>query len=131
MINNDDPKNKKIVDHINHCRFDYHVDNLRWVTSSDNNKNASIKKGVKQEYIAVNDAPDGLINVTKYNNHTFNDLYYHLDDNNNLTFYVLDSLGHQYRKLNVNNKNNTVRARNTNNKQVDISLNQFRKRYIH
>ena len=129
-INNDDPEHKTIVDHFNHCRFDYHVDNLRWVTVSDNNKNASIKKGVKQEYIAVNDAPAGLIKVNDYNDHTFNNLYYHRDDNSSLTFYVLDSLGHQYRKLIVNSKG-VVRAKDTKDKQVDISFNVFRKRYIH
>ena len=38
FIPNDDPEHKTEVDHINHNRTDYHIDNLRWVTKSDNQK---------------------------------------------------------------------------------------------
>ena len=38
FIINDDPVNKQIADHINHNRLDYRVENLRWITYSENNK---------------------------------------------------------------------------------------------
>ena len=39
FIPNIDPDNKKYVDHINRDRMDYSINNLRWVTSEENNKN--------------------------------------------------------------------------------------------
>jgi hypothetical protein len=44
FINNDDPNNKKIVDHINRNRLDNDYINLRWVTRSENAHNANLSK---------------------------------------------------------------------------------------
>ena len=41
-IENDDPVNKMFVDHINRNRADYRIENLRWVTISENNYNRGI-----------------------------------------------------------------------------------------
>ena len=38
FIINDDPVNKQIADHKNRNRLDYRVENLRWITYSENNK---------------------------------------------------------------------------------------------
>jgi len=38
------PENKPEVDHINRIRHDYRIENLRWVTSSENNLNTGIQK---------------------------------------------------------------------------------------
>jgi len=43
---------KKFVDHINRLRHDNRVENLRWVTSSENNKNREFRK--LNEVINVN-----------------------------------------------------------------------------
>lgn len=37
------PENKEFIDHINHQKDDNRIENLRWSTSSENNKNASLK----------------------------------------------------------------------------------------
>jgi hypothetical protein len=48
------PNNKPYVDHIDNNRSNNRIDNLRWVTTSENNYNMSIKKtnksGVKGVY---------------------------------------------------------------------------------
>ena len=38
FIPNDDPENRTVVDHINGNRVDFRVDNLRWVTPTENAK---------------------------------------------------------------------------------------------
>ena len=39
FIENDDPENKKFVDHIDRNKMNNHQDNLRWVTQSENKRN--------------------------------------------------------------------------------------------
>tara|TARA_R110000787_G_C13149682_1_gene418323 strand:- start:46 stop:519 length:474 start_codon:yes stop_codon:yes gene_type:complete len=41
------PQNKQFVDHINRIRDDNRIENLRWVTSSENNTNMGIKSSNK------------------------------------------------------------------------------------
>ncbi len=44
FIVNDDPKTKKVVDHINELKFDYRLENLRWLSQSENSKRGNLKK---------------------------------------------------------------------------------------
>jgi hypothetical protein len=46
FIENDDPKNKTQIDHINENKTDNRVENLKWITPSDNVKKA-VNKGRK------------------------------------------------------------------------------------
>ena len=45
------PNNYPFVDHINKNRSDYHIENLRYVSCSENNLNRISTKGVKYDYI--------------------------------------------------------------------------------
>ncbi|MDE7430745.1 MAG: HNH endonuclease, partial [Lachnospiraceae bacterium] len=67
FIQNDDPEHLTEIDHINHNRADYHLNNLRWVTRSDNQKNriSSTVGNITYEY--VDKIPDDAIVVDKYN----------------------------------------------------------------
>jgi len=47
------PDNKKLVDHINTDRSDNRVENLRWVTCSENNRNQPIRKDNKSGTVGV------------------------------------------------------------------------------
>ena len=47
------PENLPCVDHINHNRIDNHISNLRWVSSSDNNKNKSSNNGVNYVFMTM------------------------------------------------------------------------------
>ena len=76
FIPNDDPMVKTQVDHINHNRKDYHIRNLRWVSSKENNLNKTSHKGVDYEYIDKDALPDDLIEVREYGEHRFDGYYY-------------------------------------------------------
>ena len=123
FIPNDDPINKKEIDHINRDKTDYHLENLRWVNQSENCKNKSSHKGIEYEY--VDEISEDAIVVNKYNHHTFENYYYH-DDN----FYFFN--GVKYRKLYIFetvSKVLNVCMRDTNNKRVNISIPKFKKMY--
>jgi len=49
FIENDNVEKKLVVDHINHDRLDYRVENLRWTTYSNNNKGVKKMRGVSYE----------------------------------------------------------------------------------
>ena len=97
FIENDDPDHKTEVDHINRNRADYHLDNLRWVTPSQNQFNRSSHKGVVYEY--VDDLPLDVIPVILYKGSEFEG--YVIDSNGDVWF----DNGEQFRKLNVDASN--------------------------
>ena len=96
FILNDDPEHKTQVDHINHDRTDYHIDNLRWVTSSQNQLNKTSYNGVECEY--VDDLPIDVVPIILYNGFEFDG--YFIDQDGNVWF----DNGEQFRKLHVGKK---------------------------
>lgn len=50
FIFNENPEEKIFVDHINHDRKNFSIQNLRWVTPSENKLNSSTSKPRKQRY---------------------------------------------------------------------------------
>ena len=84
------------VDHINRNRTDNRIENLRWVSSSTNQKNKSSSKRVVYEYfdeIPCENEED-IIEVRDYGNHEFENLYF-CDD----WFYVWNGI--QYKRLHI------------------------------
>ena len=127
FIPNDDPEHLTEIDHINHDRTDYHIENLRWVSHSDNQKNkTSYNQNIIYEY--VNEIPDDAIVVDKYNTHEF-EFYYYSESTDRFYFYN----GHQYKMLYVNEDKRSgsllVNMMNTNNIKVRIYYNKFKKLY--
>ena len=106
ILPKDDPINNNAIDHINHDRTDYHLSNLRWCSSSDNQFNKPSFKGVQYDFI--NDIPDEVIVVDYYDTKTersefeqINYYYYHNDSTNNDTFYCKIEVN-IYRILHIN-----------------------------
>ncbi|KAK8847303.1 hypothetical protein M9Y10_019890, partial [Tritrichomonas musculus] len=113
FIPNDDPEHKTQVDHINHDRSDYHIKNLRWVTSSQNQCNKSSHRGVQYEYF--DELPDESTVIDFYetrNGMRYIDegryYYYYDDETDEDVFYgkIKDNL---YRKLHINVNKNGLR----------------------
>lgn len=56
FIINDNPSEKTVVDHINRDKFDYSLNNLRWVSLSENNKNRIFtSKSNNNFYLEISD----------------------------------------------------------------------------
>lgn len=123
FIPNDDPELKSQVDHKNRNKADYHLDNLRWVSQSENQKNKESYKGVNYEY--VDEIPDESIVVDTYGAHKFENYYYH--DN---VFYFYNGI--QYRKLHIieyKNGSKCVHMTDSNGENIGVYYNKFKKQY--
>ena len=135
-IENDDPVNKTEVDHRNKHRDDNHIDNLHWVTRSENNLNITGRRYIKYEYI--DDIPDDSVIVDFYETrniyHEFEHgryYYYYDEETDEDIFYgkIDDDL---YRRLHINiNKSGTqfVRCNDIDNKAVSIYINKFKRQH--
>ena len=129
----DNPDSLPFVDHINHDRTDNRIENIRWVSNSENQFNKSSYKGVQYEF--VDDIPDEAIKVlfyeTRTEHHEFEEnryYYYHDDENNKDIFYskITDKL---YRIMHINTtKSNKqfIAMKDINNKKVGAYITKFK-----
>ncbi|KAK8853619.1 hypothetical protein M9Y10_017180 [Tritrichomonas musculus] len=126
FIPNDDPEHKNQIDHINRDRTDYHIENLRWITQSENNRNKSSNNGV--EYTYVDEISDDAIVVNDYGKHEFEN-YYYAEATDKFYFYN----GNQYRELHINEDKRTqlkfVIMNNKNNQKIRIYYGKFKRLY--
>ena len=130
------PNNYSDIDHINHDKSDYHLENLRFVSHSSNCFNKSSTKGIQYEFI--DDLPEEAIKIlfydTKVKHYEFEDnkyYYYHDDENNEDIFYgrITNNL---YRKLYINidkSGNRFIMMKDANNANVSMMLKRFKYNY--
>jgi hypothetical protein len=115
----DNPMKLPAVDHINHEKADFRVNNLRWASPSDNNRNKTHKGDIRYEF--VTELPEGSIEVSECNGWRFKDLYYKDGD-----FYV--KVNAVYRKLAILGKSNKhVNLLDTEGTFRAISINVFKR----
>ena len=125
FIKNDNPEHLTEVDHINHNRTDYHIENLRWVSHSDNQKNRCKSTTGNITYNYIDEIPSDSITVDTYNNHEF-EFYYYSESSDEFYFYN----GCRYKILYVNEMKGTgtlyVIMISKLNKPVKICINKFK-----
>ena len=127
FIENDSPLIKTDVDHINHDRSDYRLENLRWVSHKENLRNKSSFKGVEYEYIEYDDMPDDLVEVRDYGKYSFEDYYYSPENNR---FYFDTGVNLRVLHINFNKYGSAfVYARNTEGKSTSIMFTKFKRLY--
>ena len=126
------PNDLPFIDHISRDRTDYHLSNLRWVSASENNRNASGRHGVSYEFI--DNIPDEAIVITHYdlrNERRYfaeNKYYYHYDED---IFYerITDDV---YRVMHINTAKSGrkfIATRDINNKQTTFYIHTFKQQY--
>ena len=125
FIPNDD--NLPCIDHINRNRTDNRIENLRWVSISDNSKNCSSSHGIIFEFF--DEIPceneDDIIEVRDYGIHEFENLYYYND-----YFYLFNGI--QYRRLHIcyfKNGSAFVSVSNIEGKPCKICYTKFKRLY--
>lgn len=130
------PNNFTDVDHINHDGTDNRIENLRWVSHSENTFNRSSHRGIQYEF--VDDIPDEAIKVLFYNtrteHHEFeeNRYYYYHDDKNNKDIFYSKMTVTLYRIMHINTtKGNTqfISMKDTNNKKVNAVINRLKQQH--
>ena len=72
-LENDDPEHKTQIDHINAIRTDNRIENLRFVSPSQNQKNKVGHKELKYNYF--DKLPESAEKLDSYNGHDFDGLY--------------------------------------------------------
>jgi hypothetical protein len=105
------------IDHINRDPSDNHLDNLQWVSFSDNSRNKRSGRHVTYEY--VKELPEGYIEVRRCNGWEFSNLFYKDE-----VFYT--KVNKQYRKLLVlGDTSRHIHAKDIDGNFRAISLNIF------
>ena len=101
FIPNDEPDDKPFIDHINHNRTDNRLDNLRWVSASENMKNKT--SHFQRQYNFIDELPETAEPLERYNNHEFDDLWI---DYENQKLYLFNSI--KYRELLEHHNKNSL-----------------------
>jgi hypothetical protein len=118
------PDNKTMVDHIDGDHKNYHLENLRWLTPSENSRNVHSNGGVKYDF--VDDISLDSILVDEYGAHKIENLFFYEDK-----FYLWNG-EKQYRVLRVCTAKSGVtfvNVRDTNDKTFQLRYTVFKRDY--
>ena len=120
FIPNPDPDNYKFVDHIDKCRHNNDLSNLRWCSNQQNSNNKS-----NQNF--VDELPDDSIVVEKYSKFEFEFLYFSLETNR---FYYFNGINYNIKAVYQDKYGNfKTNIYDISGKKRTIYYNKFKKQY--
>ena len=115
-----------VVDHINNVRTDNRIENLRFTSSNENNRNRLKHSNVN--YTFVNEVPSNSLHITQIKDNDVSDvgLYY----NKNTNEFYLKMTNNKYRIMHKNHNNKSYRITfRFNSIKITYSSKQLRKDY--
>ena len=127
FVENPDPEHLTQIDHKNQVKTDNRLENLRYVSASENQRNRSKYRLCSGEVIDVDyvdELPEEAIQVEEYGNHKFDTLYY--CDNK---FYQWNGVKYRIIKKYLFRDVYRVGVRDINNKRTAISYVKFKRLY--
>ena len=130
------PRRAKAEPSLAYTTTDNRLENLRWVSHSENQFNKSSNCGVQYEF--VDDIPDESIKVlfyeTKTEHHEFeeNKYYYYHDNDTNEDIFYGKMTNNLYRIMHINTtkwNKQFISMKDINNKTVGVYINRFKHQY--
>lgn len=114
------------VDHINNVRTDNRIENLRFVSKNENNRNKLKHAGVIYKY--VNELPANSLHITFIKNNDITDVGLFFNKQTEEFYIKMTDNKYKIMYKNPHRKSYFIRFR-FNNKQIHYSLSQLRKDY--
>ena len=119
----ENPDNLPEIDHINRIRTDNRLENLRWVSKSDNQKN----KASWGEYIYnyVDEINDDSFEITTYGKYHLQNYYY--EPSNDKFYYLTEN---QYRELVIHNsKGLYINITDSDGNHIQMRIQKFKQQH--
>lgn len=122
------PTNLPIVDHLNHDRSDYRIENLRWTSRKGNSNNLGATGRTHKPVKYVDELPPGAFAVPCYSKWEFDDLYYW----DEMFYFDTKKTEDRYKKQKPfsNHGYYRITATDVTGKQRAISLQKFKREYV-
>ncbi len=114
----DKTDDKNEVDHLNRIKNDYHIDNLEWVSHSENQRNRA--PYTKQANVYIDELPESAIELEEYNGFKYNrywfdhetdDLIMYTCNRFKIVNYSISGIGYIYSICDSNDVWHTIRRK--------------------
>lgn len=99
------PENLTEINHLNKHRDDNHIENLEWISHSDNLADREPYRKQESEFLA--ELPEHVLHINEYNNIEYNRYYYDIDNERIISTFKSNINNHNYKVIKPSKPNTT------------------------